>query len=157
MTERSVTHATFVIDRTYEVSPARVFAAWADPQAKARWMVGPDDQKRSDYRLDFRIGGLEHIAGGPEGGPVYTYDAVIQDIVPNKRIVATNWMHMDDLRISVSVATVEFLPVGNGTRLILTEQGAYLDGLDTPAAREQGTAELLDKLGVELRRQPANA
>ena len=31
MTERSVTHATFVIERTYDATPARVFAAWADP------------------------------------------------------------------------------------------------------------------------------
>jgi uncharacterized protein YndB with AHSA1/START domain len=42
MTNRSVTHATFVIERTYEATPARVFAAWADPKAKARWFVGPD-------------------------------------------------------------------------------------------------------------------
>jgi len=31
MTDRSVTHATFVVERTYPVSPARVFAAWAEP------------------------------------------------------------------------------------------------------------------------------
>jgi uncharacterized protein YndB with AHSA1/START domain len=156
MTERSVTHATFVIERIYEASPARVFAAWADPEVKARWMVGPDEHKASDYTLDFRVGGRERVTGGPEGGPVYTYDAVVRDIVPNERIVVTDEMHMDDARISVSVSTVEFQPAGEGTRLVLTEQGAYLDGLDTPAAREQGTGQLLDKLGEELRRQPAN-
>ena len=43
MTERSVTHATFVIERTYHASPARVFNAFADQAAKARWFAGPDD------------------------------------------------------------------------------------------------------------------
>ena len=42
MTERSVTHATFVIDRTYDASPARVFGAFADPAAKKRWFRNPD-------------------------------------------------------------------------------------------------------------------
>jgi len=43
MTERSAKHATFVIERTYAASPERVFSAFADPKAKARWFVGPDD------------------------------------------------------------------------------------------------------------------
>ena len=42
-------------------------------------------------------------------------------------------MHLDDTRISVSLATVELKPAGKGTRLIFTEQGAFLDGYDDPA------------------------
>jgi hypothetical protein len=34
MTQRSVTHATFAIERTYDAAPARVFAAWATSEAK---------------------------------------------------------------------------------------------------------------------------
>jgi uncharacterized protein YndB with AHSA1/START domain len=48
---------------------------------------------------------------------VHAYDAVIADIVANERIVTTYEMHMDDKRISVSVATMEFASAGNGTRL----------------------------------------
>ena len=40
--------------------------------------------------------------------------------------------------------------------MILTEQGAFLDGHDTSAQREQGTEDLLDALGEELRREPAS-
>jgi uncharacterized protein YndB with AHSA1/START domain len=157
MTERSVTHATFVIERTYEASPARVFAACADRDAKARWFVGPDDWESSDFTLDFRVGGTEHSSGGPAGGPTYSYDAEFQDIVPDERIVTTYDMHMDDAKISVSVATIEFTPAGAGTRLVYTEQGAFLDGHDTPAQREHGTAELLDALGASLAGQHADA
>lgn len=70
MTERSVMHATFVIERTYDASPARVFAAWADPAAKARWFAGPDDWESGAYELDFRVGGRERARGGPPGGSV---------------------------------------------------------------------------------------
>ncbi|MCW2644988.1 MAG: hypothetical protein QOF87_4166 [Pseudonocardiales bacterium] len=150
MTARSVTHGTFAIERSYDASPQRVFAAWSDSKAKAQWFVGPDDWESSDHALDFRVGGLEHVSGGSPDGPKFSYDARYQDIVPDERIVTTYEMHMDDVRISVSVATVEFRPEGSGTRLVLTEQGAFLDGYDTPAQREHGTGELLDALGKAL-------
>ena len=157
MTERSVAHATFSIERTYDVPPARVFAAWADPAVKARWFGPPEDWADRSHTLDFRVGGREHFAGGAEGGPVYTYTALIQDIVPDERIVTTYEMDVDGERMSVSVATVELTPTDGGTRLTLTEQGAFLDGLDRVEYRERGTREMLDALGRELAVQTATA
>lgn len=142
----SVVHDTFVVERIYDAPPERVFAAWSDPKVKAQWFAGPDEWDNSDHELDFRVGGREHLSGGLPDGPTYSYDATIQDIVPNERIIHTYDMHLDGKRISVSVATVEFLSAGEGTRLVLTEQGAYLDGLDDPRQREQGTNELLEAL-----------
>jgi uncharacterized protein YndB with AHSA1/START domain len=156
MTERSVTHATFVIERTFDSAPVRVFAAWADAAAKAQWFRGPDEDANTTFSLDFRIGGRERNRA-EAGGHVYGYEALYQDIVPNERIIYTYEMQMDEKRISVSVATIEFTPQGEGTQLILTEQGAFLDGLDEPAAREHGTRELLDALGTVLQRESANA
>jgi len=40
MTQRSVAHDTFVIERTYDAPVKLVFEAWADPTLKARWFVG---------------------------------------------------------------------------------------------------------------------
>jgi uncharacterized protein YndB with AHSA1/START domain len=40
VSDRSTNHATFVIERTYEAAPARVWRAWADPEEKLRWF-GP--------------------------------------------------------------------------------------------------------------------
>jgi uncharacterized protein YndB with AHSA1/START domain len=157
MTERSVTHSTFVVERTYDAAPARVFAAWADPAIKSRWFAGPDEWGKPEFALDFRIGGREINRGGPPGGPIYTYEARFQDIVPDQRIVSTYDMYQDETRISVSLATIEFKPAGTGTHLVVTEQGAFLDGHDDPALREQGTGSLLDALGAELRRQSDTA
>jgi uncharacterized protein YndB with AHSA1/START domain len=153
MSAHSVTHATFTLERVYHAAPARVFKAWADPEIKARWFRGPDEWPRGKYELDFRVGGRERLAGGPAGGTVHLYNAVYQDIVPNERIIIAYDMHLDDKRISVSLLTIELEPARKGTRLVLTEQGAFLDGFDDPAGRERGTADLLDALGAELARQ----
>lgn len=157
MTERSVAHATFVVERTYDASPARVFAAWADPATKARWFASPEEWGPDEFELDFRVGGREANRGGPKGGPVYAFDGRYQDIVADERIVYTYSMHLDQTLISVSVATVELQPKGAGTRLVLTEQGAYLDGHDSSGQRQHGAGELLDALGAELRRGSAGS
>lgn len=155
MSSRSTHHDTFIIKRTYDAPPARVFSAWSDPGAKARWFVGPDAWEKSDHALDFRVGGREHVSGGPSDGTIHSYDALYQDIVPDERIVSTYDMHMDDKRISVSLVTIEFEPAGAGTQLIYTEQVVFLDGYDNVRDREHGTRDLLDNLGVALRRDAA--
>ena len=145
MSERSVEHDTFTIERTYDAPPGRVFSAWADPAAKARWF-GPGES----HEMDFRVGGREHLSvRGPDGAS-YSFDSRFQDIVPDQRIVHAYDMHREQTRISVSLATIEFKPAGEGTRLVLTEQGAFLDGEDDPALRVQGTGGLLERLAAEL-------
>ena len=59
--------------------------------------------------------------------------------------------------MSVSVATTEFAATSGGTTLTLTEQGTFLDGLDTNAQREQGTRELFDALGKALSNQDGDS
>ncbi len=148
--KRSVTHATFVIDRDYDASPARVFAAFADPKLKAMWFSGPPEWGMERAVMDFRVGGFETSEGGPQGGPKHRFVALYQDIVPNERIVYSYDMHLDAVRISVSLATIEIRPEGGGTRLRFTEQGAFLDGFDDAGGREHGTRELLNQLGASL-------
>jgi len=145
MSNRSATHSTFVIERDYDVSAARVFAAWAEKSAKERWF-GPSE---GEHELDFREGGREHLLAAVHGA-VYTYDAQYEDIVTDERIVFTYNMHRDGRRMSVSMATVELAPSRGKTHLRYTEQGVFLDGEDSPELREQGTREMLDKLAEAL-------
>ncbi|MDP1840246.1 MAG: SRPBCC family protein [Reyranella sp.] len=151
MTERSTKHATFTLERRFDAAPSRVFHAYADPKAKARWFVGPEGWEKSDHKLDFKVGGRESVSGGPPGGPVHYYNALHQDIVPNERIVLSYEMHQDKTRISVSLGTTEFKPDGNGTRLVYTEQAVFLDGHDDAGSRERGTIGLFDQLEASLK------
>ena len=152
MTERSASHATFVIERTYPAAtPSRTFAAWADAKARQVWMDDPDYQPDdSKYELEFEVGGRERFSGYSPEGTSYSYDAVYYDIIPDQRIVYCYEMYSGDDRMSVSVATVEFGQAADGTKITYTEQGVFLDGVDKPEARHEGTAWLLDNLGKYL-------
>jgi uncharacterized protein YndB with AHSA1/START domain len=150
MKERSTTHATFVIERDFKHAPAKVFDAFANPKSKAKWFGGPEEWAKSNEAFDFRVGGKESVSGGPVGGPVHHYNATYWDIVPNERIVSSYEMHINDRRISVSLASMEFNANGSGTRFVLTEQGIFLDGYDDAGERERGTLELLGQLEAFL-------
>jgi uncharacterized protein YndB with AHSA1/START domain len=151
MTARSVRHATFAIERCYPAVPRRVFSAWADSEARQIWMDDPDfTSDGTAYELDFRVGGHERFGGlGPQGS-TYRCEALIYDIVPDQRIVYSGEVYEGDARISVSLTTVEIGPHEDGARLTYTEQRAFLDDLDTPAAREGGWHVTLDNLGDYL-------
>jgi uncharacterized protein YndB with AHSA1/START domain len=121
-------------------------------RAKAKWFVGPDEWNQIAPELDFRVGGKERVGGGPKGGrSTSSMLTIMMTSSLNQRIVYNYDMHFDDKRMSVSLATIEFKPAGNGTKLIFTEQGVFLNGYDNPAEREEGTHGLLDRLEVALR------
>lgn len=157
MTASSVEHATFTLERVYAHPPARVFAAWANADAKRRWFVdgdGPEWETLS-YDLDFRVGGREHGHFRRNGAEVHANETVYLDIAPDRRIVFAYSMEVEERRISASLGTVVLAPEGSGTRLTYTEQATYLDGLDKPAAREGGWGWLLDQLEAALEREAA--
>ncbi len=77
-------------------------------------------------------------------------DTIFLDIVPERRIVLAYTMTVANTPISVSLATVELAPSGDGTTLIYTEQGAFFDGADKASLREAGCRVLLEQLAAEL-------
>ena len=147
MTKRSTVHATFVIERTYPATPERVYQAFADSKAKARWFSAPTEWEQSRGKMEFKVGGKEYVSSTPPGHKPHTYDCTYLDIVPNERIIYVYEMHIGPNKISESLATIELAPDGKGTKLKLTEQGAFLDGYDDAGSREKGTHGLLDALG----------
>ena len=151
--ERSVVHATFTLERVYDAPVERVYRALSDEAAKAKWFSGDEGQWTLVARhMDFRVGGREHLKGRWRAGVTSTFDALYLDIVPNARIVYAYEMHLDERKISVSLATMQLTQASGGrTSLKVTEQGAFLDGYDDAGSRERGTGLLLDKLGASLK------
>jgi uncharacterized protein YndB with AHSA1/START domain len=148
---RSVAHGTFSLERVYDASSAQVWKALTDPAAKSLWFgVASDQVEIIERQLDARPGGRERLKGKWGGKVVSVFDATYYDVIENERLVYCYEMYLDDRKISVSVATIQLKAQGNQTRLMVNEQGAFLDGYDDAASREHGTSELLDALGKSL-------
>jgi uncharacterized protein YndB with AHSA1/START domain len=96
MTERSVAHATFTIERTYDAPPARVFKAFADPAIKRRWFAEGEGWQVEEFKVDFRVGGAETSRFRFRGGELVRNDTVYQDIVPDRRIIIAYTMTVGD-------------------------------------------------------------
>ena len=153
MKARSVQHGTIRLERTFKAAPARVFAAWAEPSARAKWDV-PGRWVIAEQSFDFCEGGRELKRFGPKDDPRFVADTLYLDIVAGRRIVLSYSMTSHGTPITVSLTTIELSPVpssgGPNTHLLLTEQIAFLDGNDNAANREEGLASMLDKIGATL-------
>jgi len=145
-------HATFDLKRTYDAPVARVWKALTDEGAKQKWFGGtPGSWELIERHMDVRPGGRERLKGRWDGGVVSTFDATYYDVIENERLVYAYEMHMGDKKISVSLATMQLKADGAKTTLMVTEQGAFLDGYDDAGSREHGTGLLLDALGASLK------
>jgi uncharacterized protein YndB with AHSA1/START domain len=149
VTTRSAQHGTIRLERRYKASPARVFAAWAEPKARAKWDV-PGRWVIAEQTFDFREGGREVKRFGPKGDPRLVAATLYLDIVPQRRIVFSYSMTSRGTPISVSLTTIEISTDEKDTHLLLIEQIVFLDGNDNAANREEGLASMLDKIGETL-------
>jgi len=153
MPEPTVTHSTFVVERSYPQPPDRVFAAFAQPARKRRWYA-EGDHEIQEFEMEFRVGGSERFRyrfkeGHPIAGSEITNESAYQDIVPEKRIVITSKMSLNGKAISIALVTLEFLSSGAGTDLVLTNQGTFVDWPEGAQMIEQGWRALLDRLARE--------
>jgi uncharacterized protein YndB with AHSA1/START domain len=140
-----VTHSTFTLERRYPAPVHRVFQAWAEPEARRRWMA-----QGAEHSQNFVIGGLETVRAVDGEGRVLTYEARYAEILTDERILTTSTLHTEDRLSTVSVTSVEFRADGTETVVVLTEHGVYLPGQEQPDWREQGTARQLDTLAAEF-------
>ncbi|WP_274627291.1 SRPBCC family protein [Arvimicrobium flavum] len=143
-------HSTFSIERIYPASASRVFFAHSDEATKRRWFAEGEGWTIDEYRLDFRVDGVEFSRFRYQDGPEITLHSVIQDIVPDRRIVIAYRMTLAGKPLSASLGTIELTPTDGGTLLRYTEQGAFLDGPDSAKGREEGSRWLLEALAREL-------
>ena len=89
MPERSVMHATFAVERTYDATPAGMFDGLCRSEAKIRWFGGPDDWD-GPRELDFQRRRAGADQRRPEGGTIHIFDCHL----PGHRAQSTHHLHL---------------------------------------------------------------
>ena len=133
---------SLTFNRRLNAPPAKVYAAWTDPQKIIRWF-GRSDAKRDSFRaeIDAQTGGRFRVSFSTDA-EYYEVGGVYREVVPNQRLVFSWAWHSTPER--ESQVTVALQPDGDGTLMTLTHEQLF-----DQAARdghERGWLGSLDKL-----------
>lgn len=143
-------HATLVFERIYDASPARVFAAYADVDARAAWGAPSDTAAIVYTHAEFRVGGRDAYRCGGRDDLRYAGEVAYVDIIPDRRIVFSETIRADHALLSAALITWELDADGAGTRLLVTDQVASMVGDEMVIGTRQGTTAALDHLRAWL-------
>jgi uncharacterized protein YndB with AHSA1/START domain len=114
--DKSPAQPALALSRHYPVAPEKVWRAWTDPKAIAKWWGPGGPAPVSLAELDLRVGGRFRIVfGGPEGRE-HECAGVYKEVVPNRRLVFS-WCWPRTTPERVSQVTILFKPAGGGTDL----------------------------------------
>jgi uncharacterized protein YndB with AHSA1/START domain len=106
--------------RTLPAPPERVFRAWTEAGQVKQWF-GPKGCTVPEAELDLRVGGRYRFTlEEPDGRHIVAGEYV--EISPPERLVFTwKWEHVPE-DSPETLVTVEFLPRGDGTEMVLTHE-----------------------------------
>jgi uncharacterized protein YndB with AHSA1/START domain len=144
------------VERLIAAPRPKLYRAWLDPSMLARWM-GPDGFSVVLATVDERIGGAHQIEMLDADGAHHTFVSVIEELVPDERIVFAFRFapQAPATRLTVTFADAD----GGGTMLRLDHEDITVDdGLDTRSV-DVGWSQALTKLQrfVEAADHPAHA
>ncbi len=131
------------LERHYPVAPEKVWRAWTDPQAIAKWWGPGGNDPVSVAEVDLRVGGRFRIVFGGPDGKAHECAGVYKEVVPNRRLVFT-WCWPNSTPERVSVVTIEFRAAGKATELMFRHEQLFDEKVRDDHKR--GWSGLLDKL-----------
>ena len=135
---------SLTVKRRLNAPPAKVFAAWTDPEKIKRWM-GPGEIVAVRVAADARVGGRYRIEMRRPSGEAHNVGGVYREIVPNEKLVFTwSWDAAPPDEPHESLVTVLLKPDGSGTLLTLIHERLFDE--ESRAGHEGGWNGALDKL-----------
>ena len=141
MDTKTATKPSLTLKRRLNAPPAKVFAAWIDPEKVKRWM-GPGEVKALHAECDARVGGRYRWVMQAPSGEEYDVSGVYREVVANEKLVFTwAWKSAPEQE---SLVTVTFKPDGDGTLLTVTHE--QFSNEDSRNQHQNGWTGALDKL-----------
>jgi uncharacterized protein YndB with AHSA1/START domain len=141
MAIQTATKPSLTIKRRFKASPAKVFAAWTDPEKVKRWM-GPGEVKALSVECEPRAGGRYHWVMQAPSGEEHDVSGIYREFIPNEKLVFT-W-HWKATPERESLVTVLLKPDGDGTLLTLTHEQFFDE--DARDRHNSGWSAALDKM-----------
>jgi uncharacterized protein YndB with AHSA1/START domain len=141
MPVESAVKPSLTVKRRLKASPAKVFAAWTDPEKVRRWM-GPGQITPIQTENDARVGGRYRWVMKSPDGEIHDVGGVYREVIANEKLVFTwAWQSTPERE---SVVTVLLKPDGDGTLLTLTHEQFFDE--ETRDRHQGGWHGSLDKL-----------
>jgi uncharacterized protein YndB with AHSA1/START domain len=134
---------SLTVKRRFRAPPAKVFAAWTDPEKVKGWM-GPGPMMAVHAENDVRVGGRYRWVMKAPDGELHDVGGVYREVVANEKLVFTwAWKSTPERE---SIVTVLLKPDGDGTLLTLThEQFVDEDARDRHQSGWNGALDKLEK------------
>jgi uncharacterized protein YndB with AHSA1/START domain len=136
------------VERTYDISPQRMFEAWTWPELmRLWWHPGDSGWENTLAEADPQVGGLLRVAMKDRHGTEYGAGGAYTEVDPPRRLAFT-WA-WDLWRDHTSLVEVDFhgAPSG-GTTVVVTHSG--LPDEDSKAGHAEGWRETLANLAAVL-------
>ena len=134
--------STIRLHRVFKTTPERLYKAFLDPEAMAKWLP-PNGFTGKVDRMDARVGGSYHMSfTNFTTGSSHSFGGEYLELVPGKRIVHTD--RFDQGLVGTMTVTIEIRKVIVGVELNVTQEGVP-DAIP-PEACYLGWGESLDLL-----------
>jgi uncharacterized protein YndB with AHSA1/START domain len=149
-TQTRMLHDKIVMERIYNASPARVFAAWESVEARLRWSIPFPEAGAAYDQAEFKVGGLDIMRCGLKSDMRFLAHVRYLEIINDARIVMAESIAEDGKIRAASLITVEFEPAGKATKQTVTMQVSALDGADMLDGYRVGWTAALDNIAKEF-------
>jgi len=150
-TKSSVARDTIVLERTYRAAPDRVFHAWEDVEARARWGKPWPEMDLVYDRHDFRVGGTDAYRCGLDGHFNWAAEVQYLDIVRDKRLIYSERMAEEGKPQSTALISVELFARDKETFQIVSIDILALDGSNMLEGYAGSWGAVLDNIAGELK------